>query len=716
MKTLRITAIIIGIMTMFTSNIADAAFLNLGTLDVRPLRENGANAEWFVEYGDRGENMLRYIQIANFSPERKTVDLYVSDSTTTKPETNFVVNGKEEISQKISPWMSMPATSLTLEGGETKIVPVTIRIPKNAGVGLHTGAVIVREKTKADGTQFHVEKGVRVYLNVKGTVVDHFALTDGRITRSLGNMGLNFEVENKGTTDFDSPLIMELQNMNGETVATQTLSGYIRPEEKATMNFSTSTPAFGVYQVSLKSGQPLNGETSFSVGTFVAVPLWFLIAIAGLAMGCSVFTAKNRSKNEVVEFNFGKILTNAHFRKATGFLGILFISGLMSLPLVNMDGARNYFAAVLGATNPESYEVTVKWGNFRKLILNKKNKVEWHGQITLTGATATMKNTLNLEENDQVNITNEGNTIGFNLTTDTNNDGVVLNVVPTGDAVPTLTFENYPSNINKTVNLAKLAGGKTTIANGAAGAVIFVKSTTLAELHGASALTELNATPEAQATPEVIINIPELKSIFEDIPATPEVLSEFILTSNYVKKISTENALTKIETDSALIRALEATPEIIDEIAATPSLNFTFIPSETITFPPQQFSFKQDKTSTQDLGTIIFVQNKETPWNTYMGTTNFIAVSGRGIIPAGSLTVIPGDAKILRQLDGTQVSEGTEKTMEGTFDKSILVNVDPGTDMTDSKTIFTMNPKLSIKIPHGTPPGKYRGLLTITSL
>ncbi len=707
MKTIRITALIIGIMTMFTSNVANAAFLNLGTLDVRPLRENGANAEWFVEYGDRGQNMIRYIQIANFSPEKKEVDLYVSDSTTTTPETNFTVNAKEESSEKISPWISVPATSLTLDGGETKIVPVSIRIPENAGVGLHAGAVIVREKTKADGTQFHVEKGVRLYLNVKGAVVENAVLTDGRINQSLGNMGLNLEVENKGTTDFDSPLTMELRNMNGETVAAQTLNGYIRPGEKAEIKLSAATPAFGIYHATLTSGQPLNGETSLSAGTFIAVPLWFLVAMAAMAMGCSVFTVK---------FNFGKILSGAQFQKAGSFLGILLVSGLMSLPLVNMDGTRNFFAAVLGTTNPESYEVTVKWGNLRKLILSKKNTTEWHGKITLTGAKATIKNTLDLEENDDVNLVDEGSTVGFNLTTDTNNDGVVLDIVPTGDTAPTLTFENYPTNINRTINLSKLVGGKTTIANGSAGVAIFIKSITLAELHGASMLTELNATPEAQATPEVFINIPELKSIFEDIPATPEVLSEFILTSNYVKKISTENALTKIETDSALIRALEATPEIIDEIAATPSLNFTFIPSETITFPPQQFSFKQDKTSIQDLGTIIFVQNKETPWNTYMGTTNFISSSGRGIIPAGSLTVIPGEAKILSQLDGTQVSEGTEKTMQGTFDKSILVNVDPGTDMTDSKTIFTMNPKLSINIPHGTPPGKYRGLLTITSL
>jgi hypothetical protein len=279
-----------------------------------------------------------------------------------------------------------------------------------------------------------------------------------------------------------------------------------------------------------------------------------------------------------------------------------------------------------------------------------------------------------------------------------------------------LTFENHATGKALTLDLNKIKDKTIVIPNRLFAATITVRETTMETLRGAALLTEEGATPEAQATPEITINIPELKSIFEDIPATPEVLSEFILTSDYVKKISTENALTKIETDSALIRALEATPEIIEEIAATPNLNFTFIPSETVTFPAQQFSFQDDKTTTQDLGTIIFVQNKSTAWNTYIGTTNFVSLSGHGIIPAGNLTVNPGKIKVLKQVDGARVTEGVEKNIRGTFDKSILVNVEPGSFSGENRTIFTMNPKLEVKIPKGTPPGKYRGLLTITSL
>ncbi len=715
MKFLRTTTLITAILTLLCANVSRAAYLDMGTLDVQPLQGDSSNGQWFVEYANRGDSVIRYVQIANFGPEAKQVELYSTDSSKKLSE-NFVAQTREEAPQKIAPWMTMPATELTINSGETKIVPVTIRIPLNGGIGLHAGAVIVREKNIAQGTEFHVEKGVRVYLNVKGNVIDSSTVTTGQVTQTFNSAGVNFVLQNQGTTDFDSPVSLELQNIRGETVAVQKTGVYARPGEKTSVQLTVKKPAFGVYSLMLTSDQAVNGRTEFNAGTLVVVPYWALLLLAALAMGGSFVTSKARSSQKAPAFSFKKLFNSAEFQKASSFLGILIVSAIVTVPLATIKMPQPLFADVLQQGPPDSYEVTVKWGDLRKLVIHKNDKMDWHGQITFTGAKAVIKQTLDLEPMDAVNVVNDGTVVNFNLSTTSNNDGVVLTVTPTGASAPKLTFENYNTGIVKTFDLQKLIGSHIVIPNRQFAASIDIKAVTAAQLRALATLNELNATPENEATPEVNINIPELKSIFQDIPATPEVLSEFILTSDYVKKISTENALTKIETDPSLIRALEATPEIVQEIAATPNLNFTFVPSDTIQFPPQQFSFKQDKTSAQDLGTLIFVQNKNTPWNTYIGTTNFVSLSGRGVIPAGNLTVIPGETRILRQTDGAQVVPGARKTIQGTFDKSILVNVQPGTSNIQSKTIFAMNPKLEIKIPRGTVPGRYRGLLTITSL
>jgi hypothetical protein len=69
--------------------------------------------------------------------------------------------------------------------------------------------------------------------------------------------------------------------------------------------------------------------------------------------------------------------------------------------------------------------------------------------------------------------------------------------------------------------LSKMNNGTMVIANNQFSASINVKPITALELHGTAAtINENGATPEPQATPEITINIPELKNIFQDIPAT----------------------------------------------------------------------------------------------------------------------------------------------------------------------------------------------------
>ena len=376
MKTFRLTSLALGILTLFTASIAHAEFLNLGTLDVKAV--GSKNSEWLVEYADRGENIIKYIQIANFSPETKEVEIYSTDGSIKLAE-NFVVKSKEESSEKISPWMTTPQSTLILKGGETKVIPVKISVPMNAGVGLHTGAMMVREKTKASGTEFHIEKGVRLYLNIKGSAIDKAMATASPLTGGMNSAQLNVLIDNKGTTDFDSSLTLELQNLGGETVAQETTAGYARPGEEKALNIKTTTPSFGIYQAVLKSEQPLNGQTTLAAGTLIIMPLWGLLLIGALALAGSFFTQKatSTSREQKTTFDFGVLLRSLQFQKATSFFGILLVSGLMSMPLLNLNGQQAYFAAVLEPGKPENYEVTIKWGNIQKSLMNKKLTKEW---------------------------------------------------------------------------------------------------------------------------------------------------------------------------------------------------------------------------------------------------------------------------------------------------------------------------------------------------
>lgn len=711
---------------------ANSNYLDLGTLDVKVMTENGLD-DWMINYAERGKTVIQYVQIANFSAKEKIVELYTTDSTTTDLGNNFMVKNQEELKispEKITPWMSLPTQYLSLKSGETKLVPVTFKIPANAGIGLHTGAIIAREQYEANSNKFHVEKGVRVYLNIKGGVIDGNHLQLLSMQENANTVTMNFRAQNLGSIDFDNALKLELTS-NGELLDSKAQEIYVRPGQAQMYQLSYPKPSFGAYEINLTSQKPIAGTATIMSYQIVAIPWWAVVA-ALLAIGAITLVTKSVKapainlaplKSTFKTLNFSG-LTFKKLQPSFSFVAVFMVMATIIVPFAQTTQQNGLMADVLQNNAQKTYIMTLKWGNFRKLQVPKTYKQRWNGEFRFENANVVVTQRLNFETNDAVNVINDGTTLSYNLTTDNTNDGIIVLVTPTKDQTPTVTYEDFTSKTNVNLDLEKMLSGQLVLPNKLHATWIKVLPGDIIQgsgngLHGSSngATPELNATSENQGTPEITINIPELKAIFNDIPATPELLSEYILSSDYVKKISTENSSTKIESDSVLIKALEATPEILEEIAATPNLNFTFIPSQTVNFPPTQFSFEKENTSTKDLGTMIFVQNRENPWNTYVSTTNLTSLSGKNFIPASSVTVNPGDAKILTENDGTVIEEGTQNNLKSTADKTILVNVKPSATVSeDETTIFSMNPKLSIKIPRKTPPGIYRGTLTITSL
>jgi hypothetical protein len=181
-----------------------------------------------------------------------------------------------------------------------------------------------------------------------------------------------------------------------------------------------------------------------------------------------------------------------------------------------------------------------------------------------------------------------------------------------------------------------------------------------------------------------------------------------------VDEVIKENELTTVKADPSLIRALQDAPITIEEITATPDLNYIFIPSGKVKFSPQNFSFNKSHESAQDLGQFIFVQNKESAWNSYVTVTNFVSTTGKGTIPVSAVTITPGEIRMIStDPTATVIESGDQKTLQNSFDKSLLVSIQP---QDDSEAIFVMNPKINVTIPPGTPPGIYHAEISIKTL
>ncbi|HLG25949.1 MAG TPA: hypothetical protein VI588_04175 [Candidatus Gracilibacteria bacterium] len=712
--------ILTGLMT--ATPVANAGYYNFGTLDVRPVTTDAAqNSDWFIEYLAPGSRKQQQIQISNFSPETKNLTVYAADTDTNEGET-FFAKSVEQNSEDISGWIDLPANRLILDPGESKILSVNFRLPENAGVGLHTGAIIVREnKTQSEGPlkTVAIEKGVRVYLNVTGPAITQSRVSGISASSAFNAQSFSIETTNTGTTDIRSAYAFELRDLSGNTAVQTQGETLTKPATAETLTLTTEAPKFGLYQAYISNGS----ETTF-IGSTMSVPVWALFLIAGFSLAAGMMRAPKRARRATPSFaetadrilsTFRQSLSSLELRRSAAYFGMLTVAAISTLAISEFD--PDLAKSQLLTTGPAaSYELTVKWGNFRNMTLPEYYRKQWHGRVFFPNAKVTTMKLLHFERNDEGEIVGDNTALRFNALTGPDNDGLVLHVVPTDNEIPVVRYENFDNDETYEFLITDYLGAQGVYPDGLF-STSFKTDLGEEEQHRIQALEdameELGATAEVEATPPPVAQIPELENLFiEDLPATPEVLTDFVLTSDYVEEIVRQNSTARVETDSILIEALEATPEVLQEIAATPDLNFVFIPSETINFPPQAFSFDEQMTAEQDLGTLIFVQNKETPWNTYISTTDFSLLSGGSVIPASAITIIPGEAVLLTN-DGAKIETGGTEIFQNEQDKNSLVSVDSGAG---DNEIFAMRPKLEVRIPAGTPAGTYQGSLTITSL
>ena len=693
-----------------TINQAKAAtYINLGALNVSLLDNEGDN--WLKTEIKPEQQITKQIRVANFSPEKKDLTIYATDAETNHQGT-FIAKNQNQPSEDLKNWITLPAEQISLNPGESKILSLNIKAPTNAGIGQHQGAIIFKENQTKN--QINLEQGIRLYLTVPGTAINSEKIENIAYAQGINSYVTNFTIKNTGNSNIKEKYTLTLENIITKEQTKQEKEVFLTPNQTKQVILEVEKPLFGIYQPKLtKTTTTESKEENLPIELeipFIAT----LILTAGFLYQAFRKTDLTKIKHYIKQKNF---------KNTVAYLTAFAL--VTSLTIYYTNNQQNLRAQLITNTQPAIYNLTIRWGNFRKEFLPKTLKTSWKGVISFSNAQVSLKEKLNTESNDSFEVSNDQTAINFINQTGPDNDGIILKVSPITDITPTLIYNDLATGNTTEIRLDSIVNTPYIINKNLSSVYFnatkeYIKLPFTVEL---SATPEIAATPELQATPEInttddntthTINNPEIQNLFaQDLPATPEALANYILNSDYVDQINTQRKTAQVETDTALIKALTATPEVLAEVAATPELNYLFIPTENINFPAQEFSFKESKTSQQNLGTLIFVKNKGEKWNTYIGTTNFKSLSGNSEIPASALTIIPGEAKQLTPEQSAQITVGTPRTFNGTEDKSMLVNVD---STTNDKQIFILNPTLQIRIPPGTPPGRYKGTLTITTL
>jgi hypothetical protein len=154
-----------------------------------------------------GQVLVSTIRVSNLGKATATYYFSKRDISAVRDDGSPVfAEENEPTGYEVSSWISMPGESVTVAAGETKEIPVTIRVPADASPGSHLGGIFFLNKApklRENGTSVGYQVGTIINLRMAGEALEDARIRDFFTDRSVyGKADITFTttVENKGNT------------------------------------------------------------------------------------------------------------------------------------------------------------------------------------------------------------------------------------------------------------------------------------------------------------------------------------------------------------------------------------------------------------------------------------------------------------------------------------------------------------------------------------
>lgn len=177
---------------------------DMGGLGIFPAyydTQNPQSESWFIYNLVSGEEKYDTLMIRNSSTKTLSAKIYSADGTTTA-DGSFTLEGVHEKRDNLGAWVSIPVETVTVAPGQERKIDFTIRIPKDASVGDHTGGIILEniDTQKDKGVNVITRVGVRIYETVPGLLIRKLKITDFSWKLINDKVVFYFSLSNEGNT------------------------------------------------------------------------------------------------------------------------------------------------------------------------------------------------------------------------------------------------------------------------------------------------------------------------------------------------------------------------------------------------------------------------------------------------------------------------------------------------------------------------------------
>lgn len=186
---------------------------------------NPLTKSWFIYQMDKNQEKEDQATIINHTGEELKLKIYPVDAKTTA-DGAFSPLLENEPRNEVGAWITLPLSELTLKPHEKKEIKFTIRIPDNAAVGEHAGAIIIEEvKTKLSnetgvGLNIKQRVGVRVYITIPGKKQIKLSWRDFSFSKIAGRYAFIFKLENQGNIILNPQAEVVVKQFWGDKIKT----------------------------------------------------------------------------------------------------------------------------------------------------------------------------------------------------------------------------------------------------------------------------------------------------------------------------------------------------------------------------------------------------------------------------------------------------------------------------------------------------------------
>ncbi|RWZ64543.1 DUF916 domain-containing protein [Labedella populi] len=163
----------------------------------------------FFEYElDPGATVEDAFAVRNDGARALTLRVYAADAFTTREGTIDLLPASEQ-SVDSGTWVELDRSDVSIEPGETVLVPFTLTVPTDARPGDHPAGIVTSLLSEDAEAQVQVDRrlGSRLYVRVAGELAPSVTVSDPTVSfegmwnpLALGRLEISYTLENTGDT------------------------------------------------------------------------------------------------------------------------------------------------------------------------------------------------------------------------------------------------------------------------------------------------------------------------------------------------------------------------------------------------------------------------------------------------------------------------------------------------------------------------------------